>query len=253
VLETASNGETLTVRFLAARTPVDRRPALTLSAPLRGGRFLNFNGCCGRYPHRTAIAPVDGVPYLSERYASDFIRIDAEGRAAAGDLTKNESFFTYGEPVHAVAGARVVGTRNDVPENVPLYEPPGSAFTLQTIVGNRVVLALPGGRYATYGHLQTGSVRVHPGQRVRRGQILGLVGNTGQSGAAHLHFQLSDGPDPLASDGVPYVFKRFTLAGAASNVDRFLMGANADVHPVDGPARRHRELPMHADVVRFGG
>ena len=39
------------------------------------------------------------MPYLSERFATDFIHIDAQGRGAAGDLTKNESFFTYGEPV----------------------------------------------------------------------------------------------------------------------------------------------------------
>jgi hypothetical protein len=253
VLQTASNGETLTSRFLAARTRVSGRRALSVSPPLHGGPYLNFNGCCALSPHRTAIAPVDGVPYLSERYASDFIRIDEHGVAASGDLTKNESFFTYGEPVYAVANARVVSTRNDLPEGVPLVELPGSAFTLQTIVGNRVVLALPGGRYATYSHLHPGSVRVRAGQRVHRGQVLGRVGNTGQAGAPHLHFQLSNGPDPLASDGVPYVFDRFSLRGSATNVDQFLMGAPADVQPLDGPAQRRHELPLHANVVRFPG
>lgn len=253
VLLTASNGETLTGRYLVARTPVSHRHARSIAAPLHGGPYLNFNGCCGLSPHRTAIAPVDGVPYLSERYASDFIRIDADGNAAAGDLTKNESFFTYGEPVYAVADARVVATRNDLPENAPLVELPGSAFTLQTIVGNRVVLALSDGRYATYSHLKPGSVRVHPGERVRRGQVLGRVGNTGQAGAPHLHFQLSDGTDPLASDGVPYVFDRFTLRGTATNVDEFLLGTPADIETNPGPSKRRHELPLHANVVRFPG
>jgi hypothetical protein len=253
VLLTASNGETLTARYLVARTRVSHRRALSIAAPLHGGPYLNFNGCCGLSPHRTAIAPVDGVPYLSERYASDFIRIDADGNGAAGDLTKNESFFTYGERVYAVADARVVAIRNDLPENAPLVELPGSAFTLQTIVGNRVVLALPDGRYATYSHLKPGSVRVRPGQRVRRGQVLARVGNTGQAGAPHLHFQLSDGTDPLASNGVPYVFDRFMLRGAATNVDEFLMGTPADVETTPGPAKRRHELPLHANVVRFPG
>jgi murein DD-endopeptidase MepM/ murein hydrolase activator NlpD len=78
------------------------------------------------------------------------------------------------------------------------------------------------------------------------------VGNTGQSGGPHLHFQLSDGPDPLASDGVPYVFRRFTLAGTVTNVDEFLTGAaNANIRPQNPAAPRRGELPLHATVVRF--
>jgi murein DD-endopeptidase MepM/ murein hydrolase activator NlpD len=215
---------------------------------------MNFNGCCGLSPHRTAIAPVDGTAYLSERFASDFIRIDDRGRGGAGDLTRNESFFTYAEPVYAVAGARVVSTRDDLPENVPLNEPPSDAFTAQTIVGNHVVLQLADGRYAAYGHLKTGSVRVRPGQRVRTGQALARVGNSGLSGGAHLHFQLSDGPHAIASDGLPYVLRRFTLGGTVTNVDQFLTGAaNADVRRLGAPSVRRGQLPLHATVVRFPG
>ena len=172
-----------------------------------------------------ALVQVDGSDYLSERFASDFIRIDEQGRGAEGDPTRNESFFTFGEPVYAVADGRVVRTLNDVPENVPLNEPPGDQFTTSTIVGNHVVLKLRDGRFAAYGHLKTGSVRVRVGQRVRRGEVLGQVGNTGQSGGPHLHFQLSDGPDPIASEGVPHAFDRFTLIGTVTNIDEFLTGA----------------------------
>jgi hypothetical protein len=213
---------------------------------------MNFNGCCGLSPHRSALVALNGRPFLSERFAADFIRIDAQGSAAAGDLTRNESFFMFGEPLLAVADARVVRTLNTVPENVPLNEPPSSAFTERTIFGNHVILNLGGGRFAAYGHMQTGSVRVHRGQRVRRGQVLGLAGNTGQSGGAHLHFQVSDGPNPLASEGLPFVFRRFRLTGKVTNVDQFLAGtANADVRRVRRAGRLRGELPLHATVVRF--
>jgi hypothetical protein len=252
VVAVLPSGASRTFTFNAARTRVSRRRAPALSPPLRGGPYLNFNGCCGLSPHRTALAQIDGSDYLSERFASDFIRIDNQGRGAEGDLTRNESFFTFGEPVYAVADGRVVRTLDNVPENVPLTEPPSDQFTTRTIVGNQVVLKLRDGRFVAYGHLKTGSVRVRRGQRVRSGQVLGRVGNTGQSGGAHLHFQLSDGPDPIASDGVPYVFRRFTLAGTVTNVDEFLTGAaNAEIRPLNPAAPRRAQLPLHATVVRF--
>jgi hypothetical protein len=248
------SGEPRTLTFDGARTRVTRRRPASLAPPLRGGPYLNFNGCCGLTPHRTALVPVDGTPYLSERFAVDFIEIDRLGRGAVGDLTDNESFFTFGEPVHAVADGRVVRTRNDLPENPPLMEPPGSSFTTQTTLGNNVVLRLRDGRYALYAHLRTGSVRVRPGQRVRSGQVLGLVGNSGESGGPHLHFQLSDGPDGAGSNGLPFVFRRFTLTGTVTNIDEFLTGAaNADVHPLRPASPRRGQLPLHATVVRFAG
>jgi hypothetical protein len=249
---TLPNAQSRTWVYDTARTRVSRRHALSIAAPLRGGPYLNFNGCCGLSPHRTALPAVDGTLFLSQRFATDFIRIDEQGRGGAGDLSRNESFFTFGQPVYAVADARVVSTRNDLPENVPLNEPPGSSFTPATTLGNHVVLALGGGRYALYAHLQRGSVRVRPGQRVRTGHVLARVGNTGQSGGAHLHFQLSDGPSPTASNGVPYVLNRFALLGTVTNIEQFLTGAaNADVRPLRPASQRRGQLPLHATVVRF--
>jgi hypothetical protein len=252
VRATLPSGESNTYTFDGARTPVRQRPARAVAAPLRGGPYLNFNGCCGLSPHRTALFPVDGTPHDFQRFAVDLIRIDNQGRAAAGDLTRNESFFTFGEPVYAVADARVVRTRNDLPDIPPLNEPPGSAFTTETTLGNNIGLKLRGGQYALYAHLKRGSIRVRPGQHVRRGQMLGRVGNSGQTGGSHLHFQLNDGASPVASNSPPFLFRQFTLNGMATNVEEFLTGAaNADVRRLRPPSPRRDQLPLHATVVRF--
>jgi murein DD-endopeptidase MepM/ murein hydrolase activator NlpD len=78
--------------------------------------------------------------------------------------------------------------------------------------GNRVTLDLGLDRYATYGHMQPG-LRVKAGDKVRAGQLLGLIGNSGLSGSPHLYFQVTDGPDPIASEGIPLVFTSFSRNG----------------------------------------
>ncbi len=214
---------------------------------------MNFNGCCGLGWHRTALVSIDGGLRLSQRFATDYIRIDKHGNPYLGDVARNQSWFGYRAPLYAIADAVVVSTRNDLPENTPGAEPPIETFTPDTDRGNSVVLKLGDRRYALYGHLHTGSVRVRPGQRVRAGQMLGRMGNTGASGAPHLHLDISDSPQALAGNGMPYVFDRFRMVGIATNVDEFVDTGGttpALVRPVRGVSRRH-QYPLQAAVLNF--
>jgi murein DD-endopeptidase MepM/ murein hydrolase activator NlpD len=60
-------------------------------------------------------------------------------------------------------------------------------------------------------HLQPGKIRVKPGAAVKRGTVLGLVGNSGHSTEPHLHFQLQDGPDGNTSLGVEPAFDKVVV------------------------------------------
>jgi hypothetical protein len=249
---TFADGTGKTYNFNAGRTPVVRRQAVVVSPPLRGGLYLNFNGCCLVSAHRRALVALDGAPFLSERFALDFVEGDAQGGGVTSDPSRNESFLTFGEPVLAVGDGQVVSTLNTLPEGVPFVEPPSSDFTEREILGNHVILRLASGRYASYAHLKRGSVRVRTGQRVGDGQVLAEVGNSGPSGGPHLHLQITDGIDPLASDGLPFVFRRFRLAGNVGNIPEVLTGqANADIQPAAGAPRRRGEMPLQGSVVEF--
>ena len=120
------------------------------------------------------------------------------------------------------------------------------------------MLDLGGGRYALYAHFQPGTIRVRAGDHVKRGQVLALVGNTGNSDAPHLHFHVMDGPSPLASNGVPYVIDAFTVTGHAvspSDLEAELKTAEQPV-PVTreaAPIVARDQLPADLAVVSFPG
>jgi murein DD-endopeptidase MepM/ murein hydrolase activator NlpD len=69
--------------------------------------------------------------------------------------------------------------------------------------------------------LQPGSLKVHRGDKVQLGQVIGLVGDTGNSIVPHLHFQVTDGPSSLASNGFPYEISEFQVTGETAGTKAF--------------------------------
>jgi hypothetical protein len=59
-------------------------------------------------------------------------------------------------------------------------------------------------------------IQLHVGDYVRQGQKLGLLGNTGNSSAPHLHFQVMDSPSSLDDTSLPFVFDHMKLEGRVS-------------------------------------
>ena len=217
-----------------------RRAAVRLGPPLRGAGFLAIAAHSAQ--------TIDGRRSHAQRFALDIGQInDAGDGLFTGDPQRNESYAVHGEEVLAVAAGRIARTRTDLPENTPGVEP---AFTSwDTVAGNRVVLDLGGGRHALYAHLQPGSIRVTPGQRVARGQVIARVGNSGLSSGPHLHFQVMDGaggPSGLAGNGLPYVFDRFALLGSIADLAAPVL---VPVGPGDGA--RARQYPLSGSVVAF--
>jgi hypothetical protein len=232
---------------------VDRREPIVLAAPLRGERWVAAASCCTSY-HRRAVLPVNGARHVAQRFAIDWIQLQPGNRLAKGDPSLNGSYPQFGREALAVADATVVHVQDGLPEGRPGRFAPG--VTATNADGNSVVLDLGGGRFALYAHFQPGSLRVKVGDRVRRGQVLALVGNSGNSDAPHLHFHVMDGPSPLASNGLPYVIDRFEVTGqavSATDLDAELRTPlkPVQVRPVPGPSLRVRQLPADLQVVRF--
>jgi hypothetical protein len=193
---------------------VPRRPATVIAPPLGGEGWWNGNGCCLTTGHRSHRLAVDGQRFVTpETFAIDFEQVRGS-RVFEGDGTLNEQYFGFGAKVSSVANGKVVFVRDGLPEQTPGAAPLDPEGQLD-FGGNQVVVRMGRGVYAQYYHLQTGSIEVRKGERVHKGQLLGKLGNTGNSFSPHLHFELSSGPSVFTSDSLPYVFDRYRWAGSA--------------------------------------
>ncbi|WP_439082594.1 M23 family metallopeptidase [Streptomyces sp. WL006] len=220
---------TMSLQARAAAPRGEPGPPVEVAPPVTG-RWKALNSPADKVPSH-------GTHAYGQTYAIDIVAEpetaegEAPGRPGADPATRpafrlfwpvvrrNRAFPAFGAPLLAVADATVVvasdGQRDHLSRNslpalayLMLAEAPvRSIVGAHRIIGNHVILDLGGGTYAVYAHLRRGSLRVRAGDRVRAGQGIGRVGNSGNTTEPHLHFHLMDGPDPDAARGVPFTWR----------------------------------------------
>lgn len=193
----------------------------TLAPPVAGPDWIAAGGPGNTSHHRVGLLVIGGNARISRRYAIDWRKIRNDN-TFEGNAVDVRSHHAYGETVFAVADGVVVSARDDLPDNIP-RTPNGFEtalpLTMDNVAGNTVVLDLGGGQFALYAHLMPGSVLVEPGARLRRGQALGRIGNSGDSREPHLHFEVMDNPDLLAGEGLPYLIDRYEIRLSEGEMD----------------------------------
>ena len=232
---------------------VDQQAVVAIGPPLQGQRYVSDDSCCDASRHTRAAMPINGRVWLAQRYAVDWEQLDSHQHIYSGPREKLTSYTIYGQPVLAVADATVVSVINDQPEQVPGEFPKGISFDQAD--GNSVLLDLGNGHYAMYAHMQPGSVRVHSGESVTRGQVLGLVGDSGNSIAPHLHFQVMDRPSSLASNGLPYEIDSFEVTagtpGTAAFDEAEAKGTPLAITQHAQPQKVTNALPLDQLIISF--
>lgn len=152
-----------------------------IAPPLRGAGWVHGNGCCLTSAHRDTMLVANGTYVAIEIFAIDWLRL-VDGAFFSGDGSEVTDYFAYGKRVHAVADGTVVSTKTDLP-NAPVNTSSTGNPTVhgpEDYGGNRVVVDIGGGTYAVFCHLRPGSVALEPGDRVRTGDHIGRLGNSGQ-------------------------------------------------------------------------
>ncbi|MCD9016629.1 M23 family metallopeptidase [Parachryseolinea silvisoli] len=231
---------------LSVVTSIAKAPAPVLSAPLREGNWAAIYSPVWQRGHRRVCFTFDDTDYLPGRFAIDFVRLDSVGRYASGNEDSVANWYGYGNAVYAVADGAVVAMRTDFTESPTLSGHP--AYAAADATGNFVAVDIGHGQVVFYEHLRPGSIPVSRGQRVRKGQVLGAIGFTGQSTGPHLHLHVANAPLPLRAEGLPFVFLDFQLVGRYPDFGVF---GKSVWSSVKASARVVRERPAPNTVIRF--
>lgn len=248
----ASNEQRITEN--GAFTAVKKDSTVVLGPPLSGRNYIAGDSCCDTVRHVRALLPLNGRFWLAQRFAIDWEQVDDEGRIFVGDRSDVHGYHIYGKPVLAVADGKAVVVHDGVPNQVP--NDPKPITDLADADGNHVLQDLGNGAYALYAHMQPGSVRarVKQGAMLRKGQVIGLVGNSGNTTEPHLHLHVVSRASTLLANGIPYVFEQFKLTGfdplGTPDFDKGTsQGTPLTITPIDPPTLHQRQLPLDLVIV----
>ena len=142
---------------------------------------------------------------ISQRYAYDF-EIRKNNLPYHNDAQKNKNYYSYLQEIIAPYDGWVINLVNDY-KNTHITPDRKIICDVDDPKGNYIVLKHPNGEYSTICHFEKDSFKVKLGDTVKQGEILGLVGNSGNTQGPHIHFQLQQGPNPDTDKGIPISFK----------------------------------------------
>jgi len=166
------------------------------------------------------------------RYALDFVITDEEGKTYRGDGYYLTDYYAFRKPVLSPVSGTVVEVVDGFPDN-----PPGHADK-ENNWGNYVIIQDHRGFYVLLCHFAQNSIKVKKGDRVERGTLLGLCGNSGYSPQPHIHMHVQMLPYAGAPT-VPFV------------VDAYVEGNNGRelFHDYTVPKEGQRVEAFYADRI----
>jgi hypothetical protein len=238
------------------RVATVRHRPVVLGPPVGSGNWYASDGCCDPATHhRGGLISINGRLLVPQRFAIDWFRVDAHHRAWIGSPRRVRSYLSFRQPAIAAAAGTVVEALDGLPNNPDIPKPP-TIPPIRNTVGNHVVLRVAPGVFLLYAHFTPGSVRVHVGEKVQRGQVLGLIGTSGNSTTPHLHFQVMTTRTFFPTDSPPFVFSRFVVRGRVTKrIWDDILGLQPTGTLPFKKARhdttRRMEMPLDREVISF--
>jgi hypothetical protein len=177
--------------------PIPDKHETDLSLPFKG-RWLVFWGGDTKELNQHHDVP-------NQRFAFDFVGVNEEGKTHKGDGKANEDYYAFGREVLAPADGIVTDVIEGVRDNVPGSMNPYSGL------GNAVFIQHREYEVSVLAHLKLGSITVKVGDKVKKGQVIGLCGNSGNSSEPHLHYHLQNTSIIQDGSGIKCYFQKVII------------------------------------------
>ncbi len=177
--------------------PAPERNTTTLSLPFKDAWSVTWGGDTRElnYHHDTP----------NQRFAFDFVVVDGSGKTFKGNGAQNEDYYAFGREVLAPADGIVTDVISGVRDNTP------GSMNSYSGLGNAVFIRHGEQEVSVLAHLTLGSIKVKVGDKVQRGQVVGLCGNSGNSSEPHLHYHLQNGVVIQDAVGIKCYFQTATV------------------------------------------
>ena len=145
------------------------------------------------------------VESASQKNAFDFVIADENCKSYKGDSKLNESYFAFGKEVLAPCDATVTDVVDGVRDNIP------GEMNRMFVPGNMVIMKTDNGEYLFFAHFKKHTIKVKEGDKVKKGTVLGLCGNSGNSSEPHLHFHIMNIDNIAEATGTKAYFEKITV------------------------------------------
>jgi hypothetical protein len=188
---------------------MDYRTKTRLRLPFKGEWYVFWGGRTLDRNHHAASR--------SQRFAHD-LAIMRDGSTHTGDGRRLKDYHCYGKPVLAPADGVVAWIEDGHPDQAIGTSDPAHP------IGNGVVIDHGNGEFSVIAHLQPGSLKVKLDQRVKAGQTLGKVGNSGNTSEPHVHYHLQNAIDMREADGLPAFFEHLIIDGSRTERAEIVRG-----------------------------
>ncbi len=200
-----------------------------------GGLFIKTMAESLEYPHADHVSeltfevPFEGLYYViwggmeeidnyhqahaNQAYAYDIV-VWNHGGTCMDPCEQVDDYFIYGQPLYASAGGEVVVAEDGHPDMLP-----GVETDAVNPAGNTVTIQVSDDEYLFVAHMQPGSVAVDVGDTVAAGDLIGAVGNSGNTSEPHIHMHLQDGPDLFGgARSMPMDFSNLVIDGTPTDL-----------------------------------
>ncbi|MCF6325122.1 MAG: M23 family metallopeptidase [Gammaproteobacteria bacterium] len=158
--------------------------------------------------------------------AKDFVAVDQNGKPyEVAKVIRHlcyklsvEDTYSWEKKIFSPFEAEVIAVKNDAKDRMTLnifrdlvngliIAPKNGKNDVEYFLGNYIILKSEKAEFALLAHLRQGSVLVSKGMKVKTGEIIAKVGNSGNTIQPHLHFQIMKESDPAKAIPIPFTFE----------------------------------------------